>query len=311
MILIESTMKYILTFILSFLSFLVCSQNITITDIPTIDQLPVNAIHRVFRDSEGYMWYGTVNGLCRDDGYHVKVFRSDIDTPGLLEDNLVECIAEDKKGNIWFGTDKGAYILNKSDYSVHPIDPKRLKNIPVMYLYATSDGSMWLGYRSVLAKYDTNGQLVKEYPIRNEHGGASISGFCESRNHEIIISVWNGRVYHLDKEKDEFIPYPDKMRSRNPTVMVQDNEQDYFWLATWGDGVVRFDPSAPGDSMFVYSEIPVNAAGEEDYRPRFHGFANSTGPDVEAVEISGRTFACQPHAGRGLERKGMFVGISF
>ena len=175
MILIESTMKYILTFILSFLSFLVCSQNITITDIPTIDQLPVNAIHRVFRDSEGYMWYGTVNGLCRDDGYHVKVFRSDIDTPGLLEDNLVECIAEDKKGNIWFGTDKGAYILNKSDYSVHPIDPKRLKNIPVMYLYATSDGSMWLGYRSVLAKYDTNGQLVKEYPIRNEHGGASIS----------------------------------------------------------------------------------------------------------------------------------------
>lgn len=47
MILIESTMKYILTFILSFLSFLVCSQNITITDIPTIDQLPVNAIHRV------------------------------------------------------------------------------------------------------------------------------------------------------------------------------------------------------------------------------------------------------------------------
>ena len=31
-----------------------------------------------------------------------------------------------------------------------------------------------------------------------------------------------------------------------------------------GDGVVRFDPSAPEDSMFVYSEIPVNAAGEED-----------------------------------------------
>lgn len=264
MILTESTMKYILTFILSFLSFLVCSQNITITDIPTIDQLPVNAIHRVFRDSEGYMWYGTVNGLCRDDGYHVKVFRSDIETPGLLEDNLVECIAEDKKGNIWFGTDKGVYILDKSDYSVHPMDRERLKNIPVMYLYATSDGYMWLSYRSILAKYDINGQLVKEYPLRNKYGRTTISGFCESRNHEIIISVWNGRVYHLDKEKDEFVPYPDKMRRQNPTVMVQDNEQDYFWLATWGDGVVRFDPSAPEDSMFVYSEIPVNAAGEED-----------------------------------------------
>lgn len=201
MILTESTMKYILTFILSFLSFLVCSQNITITDIPTIDQLPVNAIHRVFRDSEGYMWYGTVNGLCRDDGYHVKVFRSDIETPGLLEDNLVECIAEDKKGNIWFGTDKGVYILDKSDYSVHPMGRERLKNIPVMYLYATSDGYMWLSYRSILAKYDINGQLVKEYPLRNKYGRTTISGFCESRNHEIIISVWNGRVYHWTKKK--------------------------------------------------------------------------------------------------------------
>ena len=264
MILTGNTMKYILTFILSFISFLVCSQNITITDIPTIDQLPVNAIHRVFRDSEGYMWYGTVNGLCRDDGYHVKVFRSDIETPGLLEDNLVECIAEDQKGNIWFGTDKGAYILDKSDYSVHPMDQERLKNIPVMYLYATSDGYMWLGYRSVLAKYDITGRLVKEYPIRNENGLASISGFCESRKHDIIISVWNGLLYRLDKEKDEFISYPDKMKRRNPTVMIQDNEHDYFWLATWGDGVVRFDPSASEDSMFVYSEMPVNAAGEKD-----------------------------------------------
>ena len=77
MILTESTMKYILTFILSFLSFLVCSQNITITDIPTIDQLPVNAIHRVFRDSEGYMWYGTVNGLCRDDGFILGIAHLD------------------------------------------------------------------------------------------------------------------------------------------------------------------------------------------------------------------------------------------
>lgn len=51
MILIESTMKYILTFILSFLSFLVCSQNITITDIPTIDQLPVNVLFIVFSET--------------------------------------------------------------------------------------------------------------------------------------------------------------------------------------------------------------------------------------------------------------------
>lgn len=257
-------MKYILTFILSFISFIVCSQDITITDIPTLGQLPVNAIHRIFRDSEEYMWYGTVNGLCRDDGYHVKVFRSDIATPGLLEDNLVECIAESKDGNIWFGTDKGAYILDKSTYYVTPLDSGRLKDKAVMAIYATSDGTMWISYRSVLAKYDVTGFLIKEYPLLNGKDNAILSGFCESRNKDVLISVWDGRVYYLDKQKDEFMPFPDTMRRHNPTLIVQDKDQNYFWLATWGDGVVRFDPSAAADSMFLYSDLPVNAAGELD-----------------------------------------------
>lgn len=257
-------MKYILAFILSFISYWVYAQNIAVTDIPTLDQLPVSAIHRVFRDSEGYMWYGTVNGLCRDDGYHVKVFRSDIETPGLLDDNLIESITEDKEGRIWFGTDKGAYILDKSDYSVRALDEERLKGIPIMNVYATSDGYIWVSYHAVLARYDVNGQLIKEYLIRNENGNSSVSGFCESRNQDLIIAVWNGRLYHWDRQKDEFVPYPDKMRRHNLTVMVQDKDHDYFWLATWGDGVVRFDPSAPEDSMYLYSDIPVNAAGEQD-----------------------------------------------
>lgn len=257
-------MKYILTFILSFVFYHAYAQNIAITDIPTINQLPVNAIHRVFQDSEGYMWYGTVEGLCRDDGYHVQVFRSDINTPGLLDDNLVECIAEDKEGKIWFGTDKGAYILDKSDYSVKPLDKERLKNVPVMYLYATSDGYLWVGYHSVLAKYDVDGRLIKNYFIRKKNQDFMLSGFCESRDHTILLSAWWGGLFYLDKQKDEFVPFPDKMRQPNPTVIVQDKDHDYFWVATWGDGVVRFDPKAPEDSMYVYSDMPINALGQQE-----------------------------------------------
>ena len=77
------------------------------------------------------------------------------------------------------------------------------------------------------------------------------------------------------------------------------------------------------------SEIPVNAAGEEDglilslaQDDKLGYIWLTTGHDFMALQIQpdrtlkqlkfpGRTFACQPHAGRGLERKGMFVGISF
>lgn len=71
--------------------------NIRITPVPSLPQLPVSAIHRIFQDSEGMMWYGTVNGLCCDDGYQISVIRSDINTPGLLNDNTTSPLQKMKQ----------------------------------------------------------------------------------------------------------------------------------------------------------------------------------------------------------------------
>lgn len=110
------------------------------------------------------MWYGTVNGLCRDDGYQVDVIRSDIHTPGLLRNNLVQSISEDVKGRIWFGTDAGAYILDKTDRQVIPLDPKRLQGSVVYSLRKTSDGCMWLAVDNKLIRYDASGRQQKRTP---------------------------------------------------------------------------------------------------------------------------------------------------
>ena len=34
----------------------VCAQEIVVKDIPSLDKLPVKAIHRIFQDSDGYIW---------------------------------------------------------------------------------------------------------------------------------------------------------------------------------------------------------------------------------------------------------------
>ena len=78
-------------YLMQFLCLLIFSpllhaQDIVVREIPSLDKLPVNAIHRIFQDSDGYMWYGTFNGLCRNDGYNIRVFRSDLYHPGLLSD---------------------------------------------------------------------------------------------------------------------------------------------------------------------------------------------------------------------------------
>jgi hypothetical protein len=39
----------------------------------TEDGLPQNTVSCVIKDSRGFLWFGTPNGLCRFDGYQVSI----------------------------------------------------------------------------------------------------------------------------------------------------------------------------------------------------------------------------------------------
>ena len=241
------------------------AQSIRLTPIPSLPQLPVSAIHRIFQDSEEMMWYGTVNGLCRDDGYQVDVIRSDIHTPGLLRNNLVQSISEDVKGRIWFGTDAGAYILDKTDRQVIPLDPKRLQGSVVYSLRKTSDGCMWLAVDNKLIRYDASGRHQKTYPLYDHEGKPSwVAGFCESRQKEILITLGREGIYRYDRKRDAFIRYAAPPAERNLTCLIQDCTHNYFWVGTSGNGPLLFNPSASKDSLYTYSPIPLNPMGEKE-----------------------------------------------
>ncbi|MDR0895243.1 MAG: helix-turn-helix domain-containing protein [Prevotellaceae bacterium] len=258
-------MRYKFLLLLLNLSFAVIqAQNIIQQTIPTLQQLPVNAIHRIFQDSEGYIWYGTVNGLCRDDGYHIYVFRSDIHTPGLLSNNLVNCIAEDKEGKIWFGTYKGGYVIDKRDYHITPLDSGRLGGKMIHLIYVTDDGSVWVSVTGELLRYRANMTLDKCFTLRNDNGRETFAGgLCQGRNGELIMARRDGVMCRLDTVTDEFIPFPTQgIKVDYFGNLIQDDTEDYYWVSNWGAGIVRFDPRAPQDSMYIYQPLPLNIEGQ-------------------------------------------------
>ena len=61
-------------------------------------------INSGLKDDEGYMWFGTYDGLNRFDGYNFKVFRHNPTDSNSLSNNSVWALLEDRKGNIWFGS---------------------------------------------------------------------------------------------------------------------------------------------------------------------------------------------------------------
>lgn len=71
--------------------------------------LPSNQINCIYKDSEGFMWFGTASGVARYDGYRFSMFHSDGDSPDALPDNFVDKILEDPEGRLWMRTGETGY----------------------------------------------------------------------------------------------------------------------------------------------------------------------------------------------------------
>jgi signal transduction histidine kinase/ligand-binding sensor domain-containing protein/DNA-binding response OmpR family regulator len=66
-----------------------------------------NQVNCIFKDSEGFMWFGTASGLNRYDGYTFKVFKHDANDKKSLLDDFVTNIFEGPGKKLWISTRNG------------------------------------------------------------------------------------------------------------------------------------------------------------------------------------------------------------
>ncbi|MFI5137982.1 MAG: two-component regulator propeller domain-containing protein, partial [Sphingobacteriales bacterium] len=63
-----------------------------------------NQINCIFKDSEGFMWFGTASGLNRYDGYSFKVFKHNANDKNSLNDDYTSLIFEGPGKKLWMGS---------------------------------------------------------------------------------------------------------------------------------------------------------------------------------------------------------------
>ena len=55
--------------------------------------LSSNQVTAIYKDKQGYMWFGTMAGLNRYDGYQFKVFKHNARDPKSLSDDFINTIS--------------------------------------------------------------------------------------------------------------------------------------------------------------------------------------------------------------------------
>ncbi len=267
----------------------ITAQNIRVYQLPIMDQLPSNSVFRLFQDKEGYMWFGTQDGLCRYDGYKMKTFRSDLNNSKLLSSNEIFAFAEDFNGNIWIGTNEGLNILNKQSYTIKLHPDSLLKSCIIYSIVNSSDSTIWVGFNNGIRRYNPDYSLKYDYShysdLSNTLPNSSINQIYEDSYQNIWICMWNKGLYKFNKESNQFIKYPSIGEYDNPFRIFQDSNNNY-WIGTWEEGMYLFNPNS--FSKETYKKVNQSSKQNDHNNSRYFSFIQDNYSQfIWAMSLSG------------------------
>ena len=111
------------------------------TQISVDNGLPHTDVQALYQDKAGFMWIGTLSGLCRYDGVRIETFNF---SNSSLQSSRISCLAGDPERDIlYIGTETGGL-------SVFDLYKKEIiENIPipsnrVNHIFAEGDGKVWV-----------------------------------------------------------------------------------------------------------------------------------------------------------------------
>jgi signal transduction histidine kinase len=138
------------------------AQDFTTINYTVAEGLPSSEVYDVFEDRDGFLWFGTDNGVVRFDGFELEKFNID---KGLT-DPVVFGFSQDKKGRIWFRTYSGrlCYYDGKS-IRPYPFNDKLVTILPlgeVNFVYDSDKEQLHFAIEKLLGKIDSVGNVSFE-----------------------------------------------------------------------------------------------------------------------------------------------------
>jgi signal transduction histidine kinase/ligand-binding sensor domain-containing protein/DNA-binding response OmpR family regulator len=229
----------------------------------TEDGLPQNTVSCVIKDSRGFLWFGTPNGLCRFDGYQVKVYKSVAKGLGVNL-NAINSLCEDEEGNLWIGSDKGLLFfdfqrekLSNVNFPQHEMAAKKINAV------LAQGGALWLATESGLFQYLYTYGLeqpgIQAESFRTFQPNERFNTLTNTRDYGLFTGSNRG-LYRYDTVSREIIParFMEGLHSdlSNDIRSVYEARDKSIWIGTFF-GLVQYIPSL--QESFVFFHNPDNS----------------------------------------------------
>lgn len=190
-------MKKFLLLVMLFLSAprYVIAQSYYFTHYQVENGLSNNAVICSLQDHNGFLWFGTKDGLNRFDGYSFKIFRNDAADPNTIGSNYIYSLHEDQAGILWVGCDRGLFVYDATTESFRKVPGAPVTEI--LDIQSDTKGGIWFISRLILYYYKPSTGGLKAF---DRPGHLSVSSVCGTATGDLWISSSNGTIHKLSAD---------------------------------------------------------------------------------------------------------------
>lgn len=222
------------------------------------DGLSQSTVFCVCRDSRGFIWIGTEDGLNRYDGFNFEVFRHDPEDPGSIGDSFINTIYEDSKGRLWIGArSKGLNLYDRRHnrfihYRPDPKNPSSISIASVFSILEDSRGIFWVGGNDGgLNRFDPESGVFSHYRARPGQAGYlqddAVAVIYEFPRGTLWLGAWDGRLHRFNPDTGwcDLIWTSDTAAPGNTgdrVFALQHDRSGNLWMGSRNSGLFRINP---------------------------------------------------------------------
>ncbi|MEM6709706.1 MAG: two-component regulator propeller domain-containing protein [Pseudomonadota bacterium] len=253
-------------------------RNLRFVQFDSRDGLAQSIVNTIAQDAEGFMWFGTQEGLTRYDGNRAVSYLADSDDPRALPQDWIWTLLASRRGTLWIGTNGGGLVRYrpKTDDFVtvapNPDSATGLSGGRIRALHEDSSGVLWVGtLNSGLNRFDPQtGDFTQFHHDPNDPSSLpdeQVISIVEDRNGRLWVGTADHGIARYDRESDSFLRFthdPDNPESlsdpRIRSLTVDGNGR--LWVATEA-GLNLYDPTMDSFQRFLADEnrsdsLPAN-----------------------------------------------------
>lgn len=270
----EKSLLFLIILFLTFITTNLASQQppVNITRLSVTEGLSQSTVNCIIQDRQGFMWFGTQDGLNKYDGYDFTVYKYDPLDSSSLSGNFINTIYEDRRGILWIGTEGGglsSFDPKTEEFNSYRHDPNNANSLShnrVGTILEDPTGTLWIGTigggLNKLVWEDPDHLQPKFVRYKHEPDNPNslshdrVWNILEGSNGELWLGTNRG-LNNLNPKTGVFKHY--KHDPINPNSLSTDfvwssyrDKSGKLWIGTYNGGLNRLIPSDGEGSLPIF-----------------------------------------------------------